>query len=151
MKRRSKLKCLLTTLPSLRPLRSLLRTMVGKRRSQHSTRHNINFDSSDEDGNADGLTSGRTENHRHMKYSFVDEKMSKQTSYVALPISPQKRARVVSPPTDSVTALADVSDATQSHEDLDLNYLYHRIESLEVDSSSRKRTAGVRFPLLLTC
>lgn len=136
---RSKLKRLITFFPSL-----LCR--MTKRHHRHVTRHDLNFDSSDEDhGDTDcSPAQPRTEPQRHVTYNYTNDldKVTHRTSYLPIPVSPKKRTRVSSPPSydDQITP-AELEN--EPEEDIDLDYLYHRIETLSIDPAPRKRTPGV--------
>ncbi len=143
MRPRSKIKQLVLLIPSF------LRKM-GKRRSTNIIRHTLDLDSSDDDHDSPD-TQPRTENLRHVAYSFDDDNHSRRTSYIPVPVSPNKRARISPPPSGMSTP---AEGAHEPEEELDMMYLYHRIESLdlepELDTASRTRTAGVR-PSRLAC
>ena len=64
------------------------------------------------------------------------------TSYLSVPASPKKRARVSPHDSSGYSTPADMAPG-ERQDDLDLEYLYHRIESLTMDGNVRKRTEGV--------
>ncbi len=139
----SKIKQLFVLIPSL------IRKM-GKRRAKDIIRHRVDLTSSSEGDNSDGDTPSnappRSENVRHVAYNFEDDSQSRRTSYISVPVSPNKRARFSPLPSGLATPADD--DQPDTQEELDMMYLYHRIEhldlELETETERRKRTAGVR-------
>lgn len=138
---RCKLRRLLTALPSL------LRRMT-KRRAKDITYHKVSSDeASDDEDDSPSSAPPRTESQRHVTYSYSNESEngSHRTSYLSIPISPRKRTRLSIPPdTDGVPTPADTTD-DEVDDGHDVEYLYHRIETLAMDPDPvpRRRTAGV--------
>ncbi len=124
---------------------ALLCRMVKKRPSAFVYHRVDSTDSEADSDDADsGATTPRTEPQRHVAYSFADEKQSTRTSYLPVPASPQKRARTSPHPSDALSTLPERPE-DESQEGHDLQYLYHRIESLNMESSLRNRTDSVRL------
>ncbi|RPD53249.1 hypothetical protein L226DRAFT_576495 [Lentinus tigrinus ALCF2SS1-7] len=142
---RCKLRRLLTALPSLL-------CQMTKRRGKNVIHHNLNFDTSDDDdASPSSEAQARTETQKHIVYIHDSSSSSAahRTSYIPIPLSPKKRARTSSSLDSGFATPLNDPDSTHSEEqeDLDLEYLYHRIETLDVNAQPRKRTAGDR-PLL---
>ena len=134
MSSRRKLRRLIPSLPSL------LCNMVKKRSAVTTHKLPVSSDSDDDAGGRPAAT--RTETHRHVVYASTQETFSRRTSYLSVPASPKKRARVSPDDSGQCSTPADTgSDAPQ--DSLDLEYLYHRIETLALDGNVRKRTEGV--------
>lgn len=98
--------------------------------------------SSDSDDDVRGLAVPHTETHCHVVYASTQETFSRRTSYLSVPASPKKRARVSPHDSSGYSTPADMAPG-ERQDDLDLEYLYHRIESLTMDGNVRKRTEGV--------
>ncbi|KAI0685039.1 hypothetical protein C8T65DRAFT_712813 [Cerioporus squamosus] len=97
-----------------------------KRASKNIIRHTIDDSSDNNDGDNDD--NPRTEAHQHVSYTFAGDKLTQQTSFVPLPVSPQsKRARLSPHPYDAPFDPEDITSGDVT-EDNNLNYLYHRIE-----------------------
>lgn len=124
-------------------LHSRLHKMVKKR--SVVTRHKLPAASDSDEGDGDDSAVPPTEPHRHVAYSFDEEKRTRRTTYLPLPVSPQKRPRVSTYDSDGLPIPLHL-DAHERQEDHDMEYLYHRIETLETDPSRRKRTEGVCSP-----
>ncbi len=131
---RSKIKRLLALIPSLI-------SRMPKRPKKNITRHTVDLGSSDDHSSEDEDPTPRTEPHRHVAYSVAGDNISRRTTYVPLPTR-DKRPRLSPLPTDGFATPAEDRDV-DALEELDLNYLYNRIENLSMDPAARNRTAGV--------
>ena len=137
----------------MKSLLTSLRPLIRKMRKRRGIfqRYELSSDEDQEDDQSASTVAATipTESIRHVSYEFGDH-VSQKTSFFNLPRSP-KRARTtpVLTPT-GVNSPAEPAD-DDAPEDLELEYLLHRLESLDTAFDPapppRKRTAGVRIYL----
>lgn len=121
------------------------------KRTRGRVRH---YDVPDDEDECSSGARTPTEKHAHVDWGRRNNRPSARTSYVDIPISPNKRQRqrASSTPPSSMPSLA-TDDCSSFHDRLtqpiDINYLYQQIQELSDDPQPRRRTAGVSlsFPL----
>ncbi|RDX43071.1 hypothetical protein OH76DRAFT_1458528 [Lentinus brumalis] len=132
---------------------SSLRKFFMKRRGRTRVAHYDITDSDEDDaGCPSGARTPPTEKHAHTDWGHRAHRASARTSYIDVPISPNKRQRrrAASTPPSSLPSL--VEDCACDYDlpplPADIDYLYHQMEQLEAEyKGPRKRTAGDR-PIL---
>lgn len=124
-------------------------TLVMKRRGRRARVAHYDVDDDSDDEHCPSGIRTPTEKHAHTDWGHRHERPSARTSYIEVPVSPNKRQRQrasSTPPSLPSLAIDDESATYDTpSQPVDLDYLYHQMEQLDTDDAQgpRKRTAGV--------